>query len=100
MRNKIEENNLNVSHNRNQALKYGSLYADTYKLIGIMGLNGARKSTLLKSMLQQIPKNNGNISNYDQTIKKNRRNIAYVPERNDIDWDLPITVKNTVTLGT
>src|SRR5690625_1557449 len=29
-----------------------------------------------------------------------RRKIAYVPQRNNIDWDFPITVKDTVLLGT
>src|SRR5699024_5225713 len=33
-------------------------------------------------------------------IKEIRRNIAYVPQRSDIDWDFPILVKDTVLLGT
>src|SRR5699024_7567990 len=100
MRNKIEVNNLNVSYYGNQALKNVSFSFDTGKLIGIIGPNGAGKSTLLKSMLQLIPKNSGHITIDDQPIKKIRRKIAYVPQRNDIDWDFPITVKNTVLLGT
>lgn len=29
-----------------------------------------------------------------------RKQIAYVPQRSDIDWDFPILVKDTVLLGT
>src|SRR5699024_345110 len=33
-------------------------------------------------------------------IQKMRTNIAYVPQRNNIDWDFPINVLDTVIIGT
>src|SRR5699024_12686187 len=58
------------------------------------------KSTLMKAMLGLIPKDSGAISMNGQTIKQVRKNIAYVPQRNNIDWDFPILVRDTVLLGT
>src|SRR5699024_4846078 len=33
-------------------------------------------------------------------MKEVRKKIAYVPQRSQIDWDFPITVRDTVLLGT
>src|SRR5699024_198540 len=65
-----------------------------------IGPNGAGKSTLIKAMLHLIPIESGNIRIKGQPIKEMRRKVAYVPQRNNIDWDFPITVFDTVLLGT
>src|SRR5699024_3880777 len=96
----IEVSELNVSYYGNQALKDVSFSLQRGNLIGIIGPNGAGKSTLIKAMLHLIPIESGTISINEQPVKNIRRNIAYVPQRSDIDWDFPITVKNTVLLGT
>ena len=100
MRKTIEVSHLNVSYFGNKALKDVSFSFQTGNLIGIIGPNGAGKSTLIKAMLHLIPTDSGNVSINDQPIKNIRRNIAYVPQRSDIDWDFPIVVKDTVLLGT
>src|SRR5699024_2065887 len=91
---------LSVSYNGNKAIKDISFSFETGNLIGIIGPNGAGKSTLMKAMLGLIPKDSGAISMNGQTIKQVRKNIAYVPQRNNIDWDFPILVRDTVLLGT
>lgn len=96
----IEVNHLSVSYNGNQALQDVSFSFDKGKLIGIVGPNGAGKSTLMKAILGLIPKDSGQISMNQQSIKEVRTSIAYVPQRNNIDWDFPILVKDTVLLGT
>src|SRR5699024_5260923 len=35
-----------------------------------------------------------------KSLKQVQKKIAYVPQRNVIDWDFPITVRDTVLLGT
>ncbi len=96
----IEVNNLNVSYFGNKALKDISFSFDTGNLIGVIGPNGAGKSTLIKAMLHLIPIESGNTTINDQPIKQIRHKIAYVPQRSNIDWDFPITVIDTVLLGT
>src|SRR5699024_7594639 len=98
--NKVTVDDLSVSYNGNKAIKDISFSFETGNLIGIIDSNGAGKSTLMKAMLGLIPKDSGAISMNGQSIKQVRKNIAYVPQRNNIDWDFPILVRDTVLLGT
>lgn len=98
--NKVVVDHLSVSYNGNKAIQDISFSFQTGNLIGIIGPNGAGKSTLMKAMLGLVPKDGGTVTMNDQPIKRMRKNIAYVPQRNNIDWDFPILVRDTVLLGT
>lgn len=91
---------LHVSYYGSEAVKGVTLSIDRGNLIGIIGPNGAGKSTFLKALLQLIPIDKGEIKVLGKNIKEVRKKIAYVPQRNDIDWDFPITVLEVVLLGT
>lgn len=91
---------LHVSYNGNEAMKGVNLSVDSGNLVGVIGPNGAGKSTFLKALLQLIPTDKGEIKVLGKSIKEVRKEIAYVPQRNDIDWDFPITVLEVVLLGT
>jgi iron/zinc/copper transport system ATP-binding protein len=47
-----------------------------------------------------IPRDKGVIQVAGKTIDEVRKKIAYVPQRSNIDWDFPITVIDTVVIGT
>jgi len=96
----IEVNNLTVSYFGNEVVKDVSFSFDSGKLIGIIGPNGAGKSTLIKAMLGLTPRDSGKVRFGGKPVKDWRKDIAYVPQRSDIDWDFPITVFDTVLLGT
>jgi len=69
----------------------------------ILGMNGAGKTTLLKTIVGEIIPNNGMIhfngenSTTENTDKKIRRGMAYVPQENAVFNKL--TVKENITLG-
>jgi len=96
----LSVHDLNVSYYGDEAIRNISFSLETGNLVGVIGPNGAGKSTLLKVLLNLIPKDKGEIQIYDHSIKEFRRKVAYVPQRSDIDWDFPITVLDTVLIGT
>jgi manganese/zinc/iron transport system ATP- binding protein len=69
-------------------------------LVGIIGPNGAGKSTLLKAILGLVPIANGTITILGKPLSQQRKLIGYVPQRESVDWDFPISVLDTVVLGT
>ncbi|MCQ6274208.1 metal ABC transporter ATP-binding protein [Bacillus sp. V3B] len=89
-----------VSYDGNEAVKNVSFSIEQGKLVGVIGPNGAGKSTLLKALLSLIPKDKGEVQIYGKSFKELRKSVAYVPQRSNIDWDFPITVLDTVLLGT
>lgn len=96
----LEVNDLFVSYNGVEAVQDVNFSIEKGNLVGIIGPNGAGKSTLVKALLELIPKDKGNIQVNGKSFKEYRKLVAYVPQRNNIDWDFPITVLETVLLGT
>lgn len=92
--------NLYVSYHGNEVIQNVSFSIEPGSLVGIIGPNGAGKSTMLKAILGLIPKDSGEVAFLGKAVNHMRKKIAYVPQRNDIDWDFPITVIQTVLLGT
>ncbi|NYF25255.1 metal ABC transporter ATP-binding protein [Sporosarcina sp. JAI121] len=100
MNNAIVVSNLHVSYYGKEVLQNIGFTISEGKSVGIIGPNGAGKSTLLKALLNLIPKDKGEITILGSELKEVRKRIAYVPQRSTIDWDFPITVKDTVLIGT
>ena len=70
------------------------------KLVGIVGPNGAGKSTLIKACLDLIPKASGEVGIYGKPYKEQQHLIGYVPQRESVDWDFPVSVLDLVAMGT
>ena len=100
MRKSIDVQDLTVSYDGNEVLQHISFSIKSGQLIGIIGHNGAGKSTLIKGMLDLIHRDRGDVRIDGKKITKMRKQIAYVPQRSNIDWDFPILVRDTVLLGT
>ncbi|MDT8861759.1 metal ABC transporter ATP-binding protein [Alkalihalobacillus sp. MEB130] len=98
MTNVLEVESLSVYYENNQAIKDISFQAEKGKLIGIVGPNGAGKSTLIKAILG-LEKAKGSVSVLGEKVKDVRKQISYVPQRNQIDWDFPVLVEDVVMMG-
>lgn len=68
-------------------------------LVGIIGPNGAGKSTLIKTVLGLIKPLSGKIEFFGNPISSFRKKISYVPQKESVDWDFPITVFDLVLMG-
>jgi len=69
------------------------------KTIAIVGPNGAGKSTLLKGIMGLEPSIEGQVSFFGEPLQNKRLSTAYVPQREEIDWDFPIKVMDVVLMG-
>ncbi|WP_059104869.1 metal ABC transporter ATP-binding protein [Shouchella shacheensis] len=98
--NAIGVRDLNASYHGVEVLKDITFTVGSGRIVGIIGPNGAGKSSLIKSMLGLLRIDKGSIQYFDKPIQEIRKTIAYVPQRNEIDWDFPITVLDTVLIGT
>lgn len=69
------------------------------QIVGIIGQNGAGKSTLLKVALGIVKPISGFIQFWDKPIYEVKKRIAYVPQKESVDWDFPITAYELVLMG-
>jgi manganese/zinc/iron transport system ATP- binding protein len=69
------------------------------RLSAIVGPNGAGKSTLLKASLGLVPSEAGQARILGEPAGAARERVAYVPQRDAVDWDFPITVREVVEMG-
>ena len=69
------------------------------RLVGIVGPNGAGKSTLLKAVMDLVPKASGRVEIFGRPWRESRQRVGYVPQRESVDWDFPVSVLDVVTMG-
>lgn len=99
MKTALDVNLLTVNYNDIPVLWDVSLSIPSGKLVGIVGPNGAGKSTLLKAILGLVEPVSGKITLLGEPLKHVKKQIAYVPQRESVDWDFPITVEELVLMG-
>jgi manganese/zinc/iron transport system ATP- binding protein len=68
-------------------------------LSAIVGPNGAGKSTLLRAALGLVAADAGQSLIEGRPARTALDRVAYVPQREAIDWDFPITVREVVEMG-
>lgn len=95
----INVNDLTVAYNNKAAVSRLNIDIKAGSLTAIVGPNGAGKSTLMKAIMKLIKPTSGTTSVMDNTSKKALKNIAYVPQKGDVNWDFPATVLDVVIMG-
>ncbi len=69
------------------------------EFVGVVGPNGAGKSTLLNAVLGMASLRNGQIRVHGLPIAQARRRVAYMPQREAVDWSFPVVVEDVVLMG-
>lgn len=90
---------LTVNYGKTPVLWDISLNIPSGLLVGIVGPNGAGKSTFIKTVLGLVKPISGKIKFFGHPLQTVRQKIAYVPQRESVDWDFPITVRELVLMG-
>lgn len=96
----IEVHDLTVSYDKKPVLWNVDVAFPEGEIIGIIGPNGAGKSTLIKAIMGLIPAESGWVRINGEPLSEQRQAIGYVPQRESVDWDFPVTVRDVVLMGT
>src|SRR5512139_508846 len=67
--------------------------------VAVVGPNGAGKSTLFKAMVGLLPLRGGQIFVHGLPLGNHKDCVAYVPQREEVDWHFPLTVRDVVMMG-
>jgi len=97
----IELNRVCFSFTSEEIIKDVSLKIHKGDYVGIVGPNGGGKTTLLKLMLGLLQPKAGNIKLFGVEIKdfKDWSKIGYVPQKNYVEMNFPVTVEEMVAMG-
>ena len=69
------------------------------EFVAVLGPNGSGKSTLLRLLLGLLPPAEGSLQVLGQRPHRGNAQIGYVPQRRNIDRDLPVRGRDFVHLG-
>lgn len=97
----LELDHLKVAHpGRNTPVVQGvSLEVSPGELVALVGPNGAGKSTILKAIAGLLPVQAGSVHIFGLPIGACHHRVAYLPQRGEIDWRFPVSVRRMVLTG-
>jgi manganese/zinc/iron transport system ATP- binding protein len=90
---------LTVAYGQKVVLRGVNARIERGQVVGIIGPNGGGKSTLLKAILGVVPIVHGSVTLFGRPSATLRPRIAYVPQREVVDWDFPVTAWDVVMMG-
>ncbi len=79
------------------ALSNVTFDVDAGTLMGVVGPNGAGKSTLFNAIAGLLPVRRGQVTL--NSVDQGRGALAYVPQRESVNWRFPVTVMDVVMMG-
>ncbi|HET9199493.1 MAG TPA: metal ABC transporter ATP-binding protein [Dehalococcoidia bacterium] len=95
----VEVDNLTVAYGSRSALSGVNAHMEKGQIVGVIGPNGAGKSTLLKAIVGLVPVLAGTITIHGKAASKQRHEVAYVPQREEVNWEFPVSVEDVVLMG-
>lgn len=95
----LEIHDLTVAYNQKPVLYGIDVEVKEGSLVGIIGPNGAGKSTLIKTVMGMMKPEDGYIKIFGEPGKKAITRVGYVPQRESVDWDFPVTSMDVVLMG-
>lgn len=90
---------MTVAYQRKPVLWDVDYDAPGASLIAIVGPNGAGKSTFVKACLGLVRLASGRVEFWGRPYRAQRRRVGYVPQRESVDWDFPVSALDVVCMG-
>ena len=91
--------NASVSYGDRSVLDRVTFQVPQHSQVAIVGPNGAGKSTLFKAIVGLLPLASGNIYIHGLPLKSHQDCVAYIPQREEVDWKFPVSVFDVVLMG-
>ncbi len=95
----LEAVDLSVAYGRKMVLWDVDFAVPRGSVTAVVGPNGAGKSTLLKASMGLVPISAGEVRFFGGVFAKARHRVAYVPQRESVDWDFPVSALDVVAMG-
>lgn len=96
----LKVRHLAAAYDRRPVLDAVSFSVPRGAMVGIVGPNGSGKSTLLKAVLGLVPVVRGEIDVLGRGVDRQaRRLVGYVPQREDVDWNFPVSAFDVAMMG-
>ncbi|HNT54117.1 MAG TPA: metal ABC transporter ATP-binding protein [Anaerolineaceae bacterium] len=96
---RLELDHVTVGYNGRSALQDLSFDVPHGVQVAVVGPNGAGKSTLFKALVGLLPVRSGQIRIHGQPLGHHHDCVAYLPQREEVDWRFPVSVWDVVMMG-
>ena len=96
---RLEIENASIGYGEKMVLHHLSFQVPQGARVAVVGPNGAGKSTLFKALVGILPVQSGRILIHGESLGTHKDCVAYVPQREDVDWRFPVTVSDVVMMG-
>ena len=94
----LEVQGVSAGYDTRMALENIDFTLSAGSRLAIVGPNGAGKSTLFKVICGALEPQSGVVKVAGHGSARHIC-IAYLPQRSDVDWDFPVTVRDVVSMG-
>ncbi len=95
----LQVENITVAYNGQPVLRDVSFTIPHGTRVAVVGPNGAGKSTLFKALVGLLPVRAGRIIIHGESLGHHKECVAYVPQREEVDWKFPVTVYDVAMMG-
>jgi ABC-type Mn2+/Zn2+ transport system ATPase subunit len=96
---RLELENVSIGYGRKIVLQDLTFQVPNGARVAVVGPNGAGKSTLFKALVGLLPVQRGRILIHGLPFGNHQDCVAYVPQREEVDWRFPVTVHDVVMMG-
>jgi ABC-type Mn2+/Zn2+ transport system ATPase subunit len=96
---RLELDGVSAAYNGQPVLRELTFQVPHGAQVAVVGPNGAGKSTLFKVLVGLLPLRSGAVFIHGQPLGTHQDCVAYVPQREEVDWRFPVTVFDVVMMG-
>ena len=96
---RLDVDNITVAYNDAPVLREITFQVPLGARVAVVGPNGAGKSTLFKALVGLLPLRSGKIFIHNLPLGHHLDCVAYIPQREEVDWQFPVTVADVVLMG-